>query len=450
MRSPEPYAVSSPTQPSGLRVLFFTEMWERFSYYGMRALLVLYMTQALHFSVGKAATIYGAYTGLVYLTPVVGGALADRWLGADRAIRGGCLLMAAGHFVLAAGQARGLYPGLGLIVLGNGLFKPNVSVLVGRLYERDDPRRDAGFALFYMGINLGALLAPLVCGTLGQRAGWSYGFASAGIGMGVSWVLYSLGAAHVADGIAAADHAQRKSNEDHAGRADASGPSLLARIVVLGVLAIFGNIIFWASFEQAGSSLALFVDRYVDWRVGKTNLVVPSSWYQALNPLCILALSPLAAWAWVALARRRHEPGPVIKFAVGLALASLSFIGLSMAGARTDAGQMVPMFALVAITLLATAGELCVSPVGLALVSRWAPPAYVSAAMGLWMASMALANVVSGLFAGQFDRVSHARFFAEPALACAACAALLAALAKPLQWVLGARGQQAAETSATR
>lgn len=412
--------------PSALRILFFTEMWERFSYYGMRALLVLYMTQVLHWPMAHAAIVYGWYTGLIYLTPIIGGLVADRVLGTQRAIMGGAALMAAGHFALALPGVAAFYGGLLLLVLGCGLFKPCVSVLVGTLYAPGDPRRDAGFSLFYMGINLGAFLAPLVCGTLGQVWGFHWGFASAGIGMLASWAVFAWGwhgapvhpSAPVAVGVA---------------RTTRRGAiSLLRRIFVLGTLALLGNVLFWAAFEQAGSSIEIFVDRYVDMHFASDPSKNLSSLVQAINPLFIISLAPVFAALWQWLANRDAEPLAPAKFVVGLALCAASFSWLSVLGARADAGGRVSIAALSVATLLSTCGELCISPVGLSLVSKLAPPRFVSAAMGLWLASIALANLGSGTFASRFDDMSHAAFFGQIALGCGIAALLLLLL---LPWL---------------
>jgi POT family proton-dependent oligopeptide transporter len=432
-------------QPAALRVLFLTEAWERFSYYGMRSLLVLYMTQALGWSVPTAALVYGLYTGAIYFTPIVGGWLADRYLGPPRAILLGTGLMAAGHFALALPGLLAFAAGLSLLGLGSGLFKPCVSVLVGRLYGDDDPLREAGFSLFYMGINLGALLAPLVCGTLGQTLGFHWGFASAGGGMLVAGLTFARQyPRHGAQGADEPERAAPRQRASPVGRVTGPPLALWRRVAVLGALAVFGNVAFWAAFEQAGSSIELFADRYVDLRVawlGNANL---STLVQAINPICILVLAPLFASLWRRLHERGWEPEAPAKFVVGLGLCALSFFWLSHLGGVADRGGRVSLAALAVSTVLSTCAELCISPVGLSLVSRLAPRRLVSAAMGLWMGSIALANVGSGTFASQFDAMPHAEFFGRIAWACCAVGVLLALLCPWLTSALSGRGRASA------
>lgn len=256
--------------PRGLYVLFFTEMWERFSYYGMRSLLVLYMVQGLHYDVARASACYGLYTGMVYLTPAIGGLVADRYLGQHRAVLLGGALMALGHFAMLLSTDVSFVLALTLIVLGCGLFKPSVSVQVGQLYGADDARRDAAFSTFYMGINLGGFLAPLICGTLGQKLGWHYGFGCAGLGMLIALVVYQMGRAHLPQ---EARGAKARAQALAHGQAPISALQW-RHILALAVLSVFGNIAFWATFEQAGTSLTLFAEQSVDLGVASTSLTV--------------------------------------------------------------------------------------------------------------------------------------------------------------------------------
>lgn len=414
--------------PPALRALFFTEMWERFSYYGMRALLVLYMTQRLGWSMADAATVYGIYTGLVYFTPVVGGFVADRYLGLERSVLLGASTMALGHFALALPGLPAFYAGLSLLVLGCGLFKPCVSVLVGKLYAPDDARRDAGFSLFYMGINLGGFLSPLVCGTLGQAIGFHWGFGCAGLGMLLSFAIFlwgymPVGGAPVA--VAPTSQPSRQHSFSAARPTALPSASVSRRLLVLAMLACFGNIAFWAAFEQAGSSIEIFVDRYVDVRLAWLSSANLSSLVQSVNPLFIIVLAPLFASLWQSLHQRGREPSAPTKFVLGLLLCATSFAWLSYLGAQADHGQRVSLSALSFGLLLSSCAELCISPVGLSFVSRLAPARYVSAVMGLWMASIALANVGSGTFASRFDDMKHAVFFGLIGTFCLGSAALL-------------------------
>ena len=267
--------------PKGLYLLFGVEMWERFSFYGMRVLLMLYMLKALEFSTEKAGSVYGLYTGLVYLTPLLGGYIADRYWGQRRAILVGGVLMMLGHFAMAVQSLPFFYSALALLILGNGFFKPNISTLVGGLYEKNDPRRDAAFTIFYMGINLGAFFSPIICSTLGERVGWHYGFAAAGVGMGAGLVLYLWGHKKYLGNLGMVPVSRNLA----AGASEALTKTEKKQIAVIFILAFF-TIFFWGCFEQAGSSLTLFAD-------SQTNRTLfgyefPAGLYQSLNPLFIL------------------------------------------------------------------------------------------------------------------------------------------------------------------
>jgi POT family proton-dependent oligopeptide transporter len=414
--------------PTGLYILFFTEMWERFSYYGMRALLLLYMTESLHYATHTAAAIYGAYTALAYITPIVGGYIADRFWGQQRSIMLGGSLMALGHFLMVWPSTAAFAGALALLVVGNGFFKPNISVIVGRLYSDDDPRRDGAFSLFYMGINLGAFLSPLICGTLGQRVGWHYGFGAAGIGMLLGLGLFAMGRHHLGT------HGLRATSDSlgAAGRPPLTRAAW-QRLAVVAVLAIFGNIIFWAAFEQAGSSLTLFAEQSTDLTVAGSHWQMPSSWFQAANPLYIALMAPLFSWFWVALQRRGHEPSTPAKFAVGLALLAVGFYTMVCAGQRVDAGQTVGMGWLCATYFFNTCGELCISPVGLSAVTKLAPPRLASLVMGLWFGSMAIANAIGGDYAGSYETMGKAAFFRLPMVMASIAAVVLMLLVRPLR-----------------
>lgn len=416
--------------PRGLYVLFFTEMWERFSYYGMRSLLLLYMTQSLNYSVAQAGTIYGLYTGAVYFTPIVGGYFADRILGQQRAILIGAILMSFGHFVLAIPHTAAFFSALILLILGNGLFKPNISVIVGKLYAPDDPRRDAAFSLFYVGINLGAFLSPFVCGTLGQRVGWHWGFASAGIGMLLACLIFITGRSllegkgmHTEISRIATGYSPEKRSLTHIE---------WQRLGALGILAIVGNVIFWSAFEQAGSSLTLLAEHNTDLSIQTFHWQVPSSWFQAANPLFIAILGPLFSYVWPRLAQRQREPSTPIKFFMGLALPSIGFLMLSRAGTQIDHGKTISMTWLLAAYFFNTCGELCLSPVGLSVVTKLSPKHMSSLTMGLWFSSVAIANVIGGQFSGSYDSMSKASFFLIPSLTLGIGAMFLLALHKSI------------------
>ncbi len=411
--------------PKGLFLLFGVEAWERFSYYGMRALLVLYMTKVLMFSTEQAGSVYGWYTGLVYLTPLVGGYIADRYLGQRKCIFIGGLLMALGHFAMAFPPLPFFYSALILLILGNGFFKPNISTVVGQLYEKDDPRRDGGFTIFYMGINLGAFFSPLVCGYLGEKIAWHLGFGAAGVGMVLGLVMYSIwGPKFLGDKGTRPVGAPK--NEK--GESEPLTREEKHRIAVIFIMAFF-VIFFWASFEQAGSSLTLFADRSTNRMIPFLNWEFPTSWFQSVNPLLIFLLAPLFSKIWIDLARSKREPSSPMKFVIGLSLLAIGFVVMVAAAAVYEASGPVSMLWLLGAYLLHTLGELCLSPVGLSLVTKLAPATFGSLLMGIWLASSAAANLVAGLFAGNYDTMEHTTFFAIP-VATAGGAALVLLLFK--------------------
>jgi POT family proton-dependent oligopeptide transporter len=437
-----PTAPVRQRQPRGLGVLFITEMWERFSYYGMRALLVLYLIASTSevledgrpnanpgfgWSEEAAFTLYGIYTWAVYLTPVLGGWLADRFLGTHRSMLIGGWIIAAGHTTLALSELFGVsagravtlqtspgalvtfIAGLALVVIGTGFFKPCVSVMVGQLYAQNDPRRDAGFTIFYMGINLGALLAPLVAGTLGEVVGWHWGFGAAAVGMLLGLFFYQLLRPRHLPGIGLAPREQAA--WDAAERADARGPTpdaaepptrvMWQRIGVILILAFVGNIFFWTAFEQAGSSLNVFAkvstDRSLGGLFGSEGF--PASWYQSINPLSILIFAPVFAWLWVTLDRRGRDPSTPVKFFWGLFLLGLAFIAMVFGATQArETGLAGPQWLLITYVVY-TWGELCLSPVGLSMVTKLAPARLQSLMMGLWFFSFSLANLFGGLVA---------------------------------------------------
>jgi proton-dependent oligopeptide transporter, POT family len=418
--------------PRGLSVLFFTEMWERFSYYGMRSLLLLFMLSpasagGLGFSTPRGAAIYGTYTMAVYALSIPGGWIADRFLGHYRAVLAGGVLITLGHFSMALHGVGTFFLGLTLIVLGTGLLKPNVSTMVGSLYAPEDARRDSGFSLFYMGINAGAMIAPLVCGYLGQKVDWHVGFASAGVGMLAGLVQYVLGRKALAPTVP---------RESAAVRTGAAGPltgSDWKRIAVILVLFFF-SILFWGAFEQAGSTLTLFADRYTRLSIFGWNF--PSSWFQAEQPLFVITLAPVFAWLWVRLGKR--GPSSPAKFALGLFLVGLGFLILvpAAAAAQSRGVRVSPMW-LTVVYLVHTFGELCLSPVGLSLVTRVAPGRVVGLMMGVWFLGTAFGNRLAGWVAGFFDAIPVSRLFSLVALAAIGGSLLLALLIRPIRRLTG-------------
>ena len=421
-------------------------MWERFSYYGMRALLVLYLVNALDHSRVHALEIYATYTALVYLTPILGGYLADKWLGSRRAVLVGAIVMAMGHFAMAFPAL--LYLALGLLIVGNGFFKPNISTIVGGLYGTNDPRRDGGFTIFYMGINLGAFFSPLVCGTLGEKFGWHYGFAAAGVGMVAGLIVFVAGQSRL--GTNGLPPGRVRARQDRFAREDwytvlatslaclgvvysaielwaYIGPwwhSLMPfarggvasalvvgfaaavfyqfsalsrteweRIAAIFIIAVF-VVFFWMGFEQAGGTMNLFADKLTDRVV--FDWEIPASYFQAINPLTIILLAPVFSLAWLRLDRSRFALSSVAKQGIGMIILGFGFVVLAIAQERADAlGQVGPGW-LIAVYVLHTLGELCLSPIGLSLVTKLAPARFISLLMGLWFTAVALANYLAG------------------------------------------------------
>lgn len=483
--------------PAGLRTLFFTEMWERFSYYGMRALLVLYMVAAiadggLGLDDATATAIYGLYTAGVYVLALPGGWIADRLLGAQRAIWYGGIIIMLGHFVLAVPSPYSFFPGLLLVTLGTGLLKPNISAVVGDLYPANDGRRDAGFTLFYMGINVGAAIGPLVCSTLGESEtfGWHWGFAAAGIGMaaGLVYFRYSrplLGAAGLRPSLqpdVPGDQALIRSGwrRVQAGLAllvlvsallltgivPVSAVALAAQstlaILLFGfaylawllrfggldadergrVIAIFvlcmAGAMFWAGFEQAGSTLNLFAERYTDRLVG--GFEIPTGWFQSLNPTFIILLAPLVAALWIRLALRSAEPRTPVKFAFGLIVLGVGFaVMVPAATAVLDGGKVLPTW-LITTYLLHTIAELTLSPVGLSVTTKLAPRRFTGQMMGLWFLTSALGNLIAGLAAGRFNPEAVAdmpALYGQIVLTTAGTGVLLLLFLRPLRRLMG-------------
>ncbi len=430
--------------PKGLFVLFLAEMWERFSYYGMRALLIFYLVQHWMFSDSEASIVYGSYTALVYITPVVGGYLADKYLGQRKAVLFGAVLLTLGHFFMAfegsGGQSDPIinvfWLALALIIVGSGFLKANISVIVGQLYSRTDIRRDPAYTIFYMGINVGAATASIICGYLGQTYGWQYGFGLAGIGMLIGLIFFVLGKPLLN------------------GKGESTNPEYLRETVagfkrewlfygiglvmvalcwfmvqyndlVKWMLGLFGgglvlyvlftavtkltseerdrifaaiflimtSIIFWALFEQAGSSLNLFTDRHVD-RAG-----VEASMFQSINAIYIILLAPVFAMIWQFLGQRGAEPSAPMKFGLGVVQVGLGFLVLVWGARSVGIDIPTPVLFIFLIYLLHTTGELCLSPVGLSAMNRLAPAHMASLIMGTWFFASATGNYVAGMIA---------------------------------------------------
>jgi POT family proton-dependent oligopeptide transporter len=419
--------------PKGLYMLFFAEMWERFSYYGMRALLIFYLTQHWLFNDSKSNLIYGAYTSLVYITPVLGGYVADRYLGQRKAVLFGGVLLAFGHLFMAVEGVGGqddptinvFWMALALIIVGSGFLKANISVMVGQLYGLTDTRRDAAYTVFYMGINVGAALGTILVGYLGQTLGWQYGFGLAGIGMVAGLIVFVLGKAALR-GSGEAPRPLTKTTEwtvYAVGLAAVaviwglvqyqdviqtllyiSGAALLAYVLyeafkldkiardrIFAILFLIAlNPLFWGLFEQAGGSLNLYTDRFVD-RSG-----VPASLFQSINPIYIILMAPVFAGLWTVLGKRGLEPSAPAKFGLALLQVGAGFLVFVLGANSVGPAAMTPVIFVFLIYLLHTTGELCLSPVGLSAMARLAPSFMASLIMGAWFYMTAVGNFVAG------------------------------------------------------
>jgi len=495
-------------QPRGLTTLFFTEMWERFSYYGMRALLILYMTKAaadggLGFETKRAALIYGTYTMSVYLLSILGGFIADNFIGARRAVLIGGIVIATGHFSMACTSHFTFFAGLVLITLGTGLLKPNISTMVGSLYSATDARRDAGFSIFYMGINIGALISPLVTGYLAQddswkahlaawgldpRHSWHWGFAAAGVGMTLGLVMYLLQQDRLAAvGNAPAAHQPRPwaklgvvglasliliaammlcdggpwiwlgnfvreklginglasfvSVHPHLGHYVvgllfaiqiaaviffAFRPDEQSKRIAAILVFFFAAEIFWAIFEQAGSSMSLFADQLTDNRL--LGWSFPSSWWQSVNSAWVIALAPVFAWLWIKLGAR--QPSSPVKFTLGLLFVALSFVWMIPAARLVGAGKVSPIW-LLGLYFFQTVGEMCLSPVGLSTMAKLAPQRLLGLVMGIWFLADALGSKLAGVLASDFtseDPGELVTFFSHQAIGVGVATLVLFAL----------------------
>jgi POT family proton-dependent oligopeptide transporter len=466
--------------PRGLATLFFVEMWERFSYYGMRALLILFMTAGvekggLGFNVVKAGAVYGFYTAMVYLLSLPGGWLADRITGQRRAVLYGGIFIVCGQFCLMIPGDSTFYLGLVLLMIGTGLLKPNVSTIVGQIYAPDDERRDSGFSIFYMGINLGALLAPLACGWVGERVGWRLGFGLAGVGMIVGLIQYALGGKYL--GSAGLYPATPKSLEEDRREKRNAAIGAVGFVAVLGIVgllaatgqieltasvisnalgvvlvmvsvAVFawlllgrkwtpterkrsaailvlflGSTTFWAAYEQAGSSLSLFAERSINRSV--LGFRFPASWFQFVPALFVILFASVFAWLWLVLGKR--EPSSPTKFSLGLLLVGLGFLLLVPAAYMSAGGATVSPWWLIGTYLLHTLGELCLSPVGLSAMTKLAPVRIAGLMMGLWFVSISIGDYLAGKAASFYESMPLTTLFGSVA-AFAIGAAMVAGL----------------------
>jgi len=439
--------------PKGLYLLFFTEMWERFSYYGMRAILILYLTKklmegGLGMNEKDAMLLYGYFAGFVYFTPLIGGWLADRYLGKRLAVTIGGITMMLGQFTLfGLNSTTGLYIGLLLLIIGNGFFKPNISTLVGGLYKDGDSRRDAAFTIFYMGINLGAMIAPLVIGVVTDNMfattnedgsisyGYRYGFLVSGLGMLLGQVIFNLlGTKFLGDlGTKPVGTVSDSSSSESVKSINPETREVLdekqerQRISVIFILLIFA-VFFWAGFEQAGSSLSLYTDKYIDRSIG--SFEIPTSWFQSVNPLFIVTLAPLFTLFWASpIGRRLTTP---VKMGVGMIILGAGFLFMigavaerSANGDVNDVNNKAALMWLIMTYLLHTIGELCISPVGLSVVTKLSPPKLASVLMAVWMLSSSFANFLGGFIAAYVETMGAGEVFTYIAVFVSVCGVLL-------------------------
>lgn len=448
--------------PRGLATLFFTELWERFSYYGMRGILVLFMVNAMEtggmgLNDVTAGAIYGMYTAGVYMLALPGGWIADRILGQQRAVFAGGVIIALGHFSMAIPVTAGFFTGLVLIVLGTGLLKPNVSAIVGDLYPEGGARRDAGFSIFYMGINIGAFVGPLIVGYLGETINWHLGFSAAGVGMVLGLIQYKFGLKYLGNAGSLPEESQGRTAAatrqltmgivltvaivaalwiargtgtialDFERVAQATGVVIVAvavlyfiatvgfggltgperKRVIYVFLLFIGSALFWSGFEQAGSSLNLFADRLTDRVI--FGWEAPASWLQSVNPMFLIILAPVVGSLWVKLGDR--NPSIPIKFGAGLTLLGSGFFVLAWGASYATNGNLVSPAWLVVTYFLHTVGELALSPVGLSSVTKLAPARLAGQMMGIWFMGTSLGNLIAGLVAGRMESMPVTQIF---------------------------------------
>lgn len=386
-------------QPRGLTVLFLTEMWEKFSFFGMRALLVYYMTKQLMMGQQQASLIYGLYSGLVYFTPIVGGAISDRWLGRRKAIILGGAIMAVGHFMMASEPL--FYAALATIALGNGLFLPSLPSQIGDLYPPGDPRRGSAYSVYYVGINLGAFLAPLLCGTVGETLGWHWGFTVAGAGMVLGLLIYVAGGRYLpAAQVAPVTTAAAPSPEGSGSRL-----WLLAGIT----LAVM---IFRVAYEQTGNTVAVWADGGIDRHLGPGTWAIPMTWFQALNPLLVFTLTPLLVAYWKKAAKAGREPAVLVKMATGATVTAWAFLLLAGVSLWSSQTHFRPSWLwLAAFFIVLTAGELFILPIGLGLFGRLAPPRMAATTIALWFLAAFAGNLLAGAVGMLWSHLTPAVFF---------------------------------------
>ncbi|CAM1360629.1 Di/tripeptide permease YjdL [Tenacibaculum sediminilitoris] len=421
--------------PAGLYVLFFTEMWERFSYYGMRAILVLYLVAqttdenaGLGWSNGDALSLYGTYTMLVYLMSIPGGWIADKFLGQKKSVLFGGILLVAGHSVLAIEQMWAFYTGLGLIIAGVGMLKPNISTMVGGLYKQGDIRRDKGFTIFYIGINVGAFLSALIVGYVGETYGWHYGFGLAGIGMALGLLQYVLGQKHL-QGVG--DYLGTSENEEDKEAMNKPLTKIEKDRVVVLLISFLLVIIFWGAFEQAGGLMNIYASEKTGRMLG--SFEVPASWFQSLNAFFIIVLGTSVAAYWAKRKLKGKLSTGLFKMIIGLIIMGAGFFFMTGASAQFHSEGTSAMYWLVLAYLFHTVGELCISPVALSYITKLAPVKYASLMMGVYFAMTGLGNKVAGLLGEASESLGEFTIFTGIAVFCVSFGLLMLLFRKKLE-----------------
>ena len=407
-------------QPPGLAVLFLTQMWEIFSYYGMRTLLVYYMTKQLHFGQQHASLVYGVYIATFYFTPIIGGVVSDRWLGRKRSVIIGAAIMSLGHFLMASESL--LYFALAAIALGNGLFLPSLPSQINDLYRADDPRRGRAYNVYYVGLNIGGFMAPLVCGTLGEVYGWHYGFGAAGIGMFLGLAIYLMGQRYLP-----AEPSRRGATANATAQArGGDGRRIWWLLLGVGIAAT----IFRGAYEQIGNTLPLWTDTNVDRALG--GFIIPMTWFQALNPLLVISMTPLLLLHWRRRAAVGRDKSPAIKMAIGAAIVAVAYLLLAVVDASTG-GARAGWPWLLAFFAILTLGELYILPTGLGLFARLAPPKLGATAVASWFLAVFSGSLLAGMVGTLWTRLGHAGFFVVLSGLALVAAGLLWRLDKPIR-----------------
>lgn len=422
--------------PIGLYILFLTEMWERFSFYGMRALLVLFLVSSVNgenpgfgWTSSEAIQLYGIYTFLVYLSSIPGGVIADKWLGQKKTVILGGVLLVIGHSILAVQSLWAFYSGLGLIIAGVGCLKPNISTMVGGLYPAGDDRRDKGFTIFYIGINVGAFLAGIIVGYVGEVIGWHYGFGLAGIGMAVGLIIFLAGRKYLI-GVGEATKDFTEADREHVKRPLTKAEKDRILVMLISFLMI---IVFWGSFEQAGGLMNLYASEKTDRMIEFLNFTVPATWFQSVNAFFIITLGiPVAAF-WYNWKKKGKEASSIFKIAVGVIIMGWGFLFMRAASIQFEAEGASAMYWLVLAYLFHTVGELCASPVALSYITKLAPLKYASIMMGVYFAATGLGNYVAGWVGVWSQTAGELEIFTGIAVFCTIIGGLVIAIKNPLK-----------------